>query len=649
MYKLAIEHFKKAQDLPYDGVGCKGKISTLVKDGKTEYTIILPANASDCEKFAAGELQAYINQSTGVKLPIEKESERVVLGEKWIGIGRVKIATDLDTTNLNIDGFRIKTEGETLFIKGQRDRGTLYGVYDFLEKFLCVRFLAKDFEYVPTLKEVPLFELDIKEIPAFKIRRHQVSTMRDTAFAAKRRMVSIQLEETPDDAKYDSAFRIDWSDGMHTYKNLIPYEKYYKAHPEWFSEPKISKKGKILWQPVWSNGLKDDGTIDEGMETSLLKEVIKRVKEIILARSEILYVSMGQNDNHNFSNNENCIRQRALFGGYGGQQIVFVNAVAKEIKEWMAKNSIKRELYFVVYAYQETYKSPIKVSDSGELLPFCELAIPRDDVIVQIAPYEASYNEPLRVGNINDFNFIYATEFLGWAKLCKQLFVFDYDVDYSDMLTWYPNTEIIVPNLQYYREIGVTGVMTNGAGGDTHYQAILHTYLFSKLYWNPDLDLDELISEFNRLYFGEHAGYMIDRLIKYIRNHFELVSVEDGYKKPAQIFTGGAQWIVSPTTWNVNFITECERLIEGAQWHTKTRTDYDEKTKEIYLKHLAQLEIMICYAKWKNYDVLYPASDKEKFMEKFREAFKTADVGDFRLSINSAVTTRELLNIKEKE
>jgi hypothetical protein len=99
---------------------------------------------------------------------------------------------------------------------------------------------------VPTLKEVPLFELDIKEIPAFKIRRHQVSTMRDTAFAAKRRMVSIQLEATPDDAKYDSAFRIDWSDGMHTYKNLIPYEKYYKDHPEWFSEAKISKKGKIV-------------------------------------------------------------------------------------------------------------------------------------------------------------------------------------------------------------------------------------------------------------------------------------------------------------------------------------------------------------------------------------------------------------------
>lgn len=647
MYKLAVEYFKNGQDLPYDGEGRGEKISTLVKEGKTEYTIVIPAHASECECFAAEELQKYVKQATGAELPIVAEDESVTLGGKWIGVGKTLLASALDTTNLNVDGFRLKTEGETLLIKGERDRGTLYGAYDFLEKFLCVRFLAKDFEYVPKATVLPLYALDIKEIPVFTMRSHHVKTMHDPAFAAKRRMVSPQAVAGPEDAKYGGTFLLDWSDDMHTYKNLVPYEKYGKDHPEWFSEPKLSPKGKLFWQPAWSSGLNDDGTIDETLENSLIKELIENIKGLLIEKPNIKYLAMGQNDNHIISQRENCVRQRALFGGHGGHQIVFVNAVAREIKKWLAEEGIERELYFVVFAYLESHTPPTKLSESGEILPFCKAVVPRDDVIVMVAPYEASYNEPLKPTDINDFNFIYGTEVLGWATLCKQIFMFDYDVNFSDIPSWYPNTEAIVPNLQHYRAIGTTGVMTNGSGGDTHYQTILHTYLFSKLYWNPDLDIDALISEFNRLYFGAEAGYMIDRLVKYIRARFEAVSVEDGYRKPAQIFTEASPWMVGPDVWNVSFITECERLVEGAQWHTRTRTRYDEATKATYLKHLAQVEIMICYVKWKNYDVLYGGTGKEKFMERFRKAYETADVRDYGVSINNALTMKKILEREE--
>ena len=89
-------------------------------------------------------------------------------------------------------------------------------------------------------------------------------------------------------------------------------------------------------------------------------------------------------------------------------------------------------------------------------------------------------------------------------------------------------------------------------------------------------------------------------------------------------------------------------MIDGAKWHTANRTKDSEETKEEYLKHLAQLEIMVLYAKWKNYDLLYPASQKESFMEQFRTAYQTADVGDFKVSINSTLTMREILGIKEE-
>ena len=644
MYKLAVAHFQPTPILPYAKTGCGEEISVLVKDGKSDYKIIISVHVNECERFAAQELQNYIQKTTGAELPIEKETAQVTLGGKYISIGETTLAAALDTSNLNLDGFRLKTEGKTLLIKGQRDRGTLYGVYDFLEKFLCVRFVTCEYEYVPKTEFLSLRALDIKEIPAFEVRSHHVKTMWDSAFAAKMRMVSPQIKTAEGSAKYGGTFARDWSDDMHTYKVLMPYEKYGAEHPEWFSEPKTLPTGKVHWQPAWSSGLKDDGTIDE-KDGTLIKELIEQVKLILLQKPDIRYVSMGQNDNHNISMREDCVRQRKLFGGHGGHQIVFVNAVAKEIKKWMAERGDNRELSFVVYAYLETYYSPKKVVN-GEIVPFCKEVIARDDVIVMIAPYEASYNESLKAKEINDFNYMYSMEIMGWTKVCKHLFIFDYDVNFSDIPSWYPNTEVLVPNLLFYKEIGVNGIFSNGATGKSHYQTLLHTYVFSKLYWSPNQDINELISEFNYMFFGAEAGYMIDRLITYIRNRMENVSVQDGYKKPAQIFTPASPWMVSQDTWNVSFITECERLVEGAQWYVSRLSNYDEETKALYLQHLSYIDLMVCYMKWKNYDFLFPKEEKQKFLERFKKCYELTGVEDYKVSINLPLTISQIVNEK---
>jgi methyl coenzyme M reductase subunit D len=43
---------------------------TLVEDGVSEYSIVLPADAIASEQFAAEELASHIEQITGAKLPI---------------------------------------------------------------------------------------------------------------------------------------------------------------------------------------------------------------------------------------------------------------------------------------------------------------------------------------------------------------------------------------------------------------------------------------------------------------------------------------------------------------------------------------------------------------------------------------------------
>ena len=58
----------------------------LVKDGASDYKIVISANASKTEKYAAEELRYFIEKSTAVKLPIDSDAngrtERAFIGGK---------------------------------------------------------------------------------------------------------------------------------------------------------------------------------------------------------------------------------------------------------------------------------------------------------------------------------------------------------------------------------------------------------------------------------------------------------------------------------------------------------------------------------------------------------------------------------------
>ena len=134
------------------------------------YQIVLPQKPSKSESYAAKELQKYMQRTLQKSFSIIKEDEMMSSDCCYISIGKTKLASDLNTENLNLDGFRIKTQGKTVLIKGQRDSGTLFGVYEFVERFLGVKFLTADFEYVPRKFDFELGEIDVVEIPSFETR-----------------------------------------------------------------------------------------------------------------------------------------------------------------------------------------------------------------------------------------------------------------------------------------------------------------------------------------------------------------------------------------------------------------------------------------------------------------------------------------------
>lgn len=592
--------------VPKSKVDVKGRACELVMDGSTDYRILLPSSPAPAERYAAEELKKYINLISSVDLEIVNDSVEQVLGQKFISIGTTSLFQDsrIDVSNLNLDGFRIKTFGYTLIIKGQRDRGTLYGVYDFLERFAGVRFLSPSKEFVPQAKILYLYECDITQVPDFALRSHfREEVKNDLAYAAKMRMICPNQAKGSETLKYGGMFFDDFSSDFHSYKQFLPFGIYKDSHPEWFT------RDQERCQLVLSNGLNDDGTIDRNMSESVVLEMIKNIKKYLLQNPSVSYVFLGQNDNCEISQNANCLRQYKLFGGHAGQMIVFTNAIAKEIDEWLIEEGIDRKLRYGFFAYQYSFEPPIaeeKNRDGNSVFrPVNELVVPRHNVYVMLAPIEASYNETIKTERRDSPNYKFYECFKKWAALTNRFMIFDYNINYSDYLSWFPCFEAI-SNLQLYKEYGVSVVIAEGSGMNPSgfYQAELLSWIFGKLMWNVREDPDALIHEFNKYYFGKKAGKIMDDFVHSMNAHFKEKASENGERKPAYIYTYMSSWLVSPNTLNHTFLSASEKLIKEAEETIKNDSSLTAAQKELYSDSIMRAAVQVKYMRYRNFDYL---------------------------------------------
>lgn len=130
----------------------------LTDRGNSAYCIQLCRHPDAASVFAADELRRLIEKSSGVCLDIERNDEprspcirlgniradkrlKALLGPERVGqmtADRHFLAQD--------EYFCIAVSGEDVLLAGSGDRGTCYGVYEFLERFLDCGFGARDFD-----------------------------------------------------------------------------------------------------------------------------------------------------------------------------------------------------------------------------------------------------------------------------------------------------------------------------------------------------------------------------------------------------------------------------------------------------------------------------------------------------------------------
>ena len=94
---------------------------TLADKAQSPYRIVIPADAVPAERYAAAELQHYLEAMSGAKLPIVSDGEPRGDREIVLGASNRRIA-DLglkpDSVRLGADGFWLKTASSALVVAG---------------------------------------------------------------------------------------------------------------------------------------------------------------------------------------------------------------------------------------------------------------------------------------------------------------------------------------------------------------------------------------------------------------------------------------------------------------------------------------------------------------------------------------------------
>lgn len=451
---------------------------TIADNGKTKYRIVLPANAIPSERYAAEELQHYLEAISGAKLAIVADTERPASREILLGdnVHLAKLRAKVDFAGLGPDGFVLGVEGNRLIIAGGRPRGTLNGVYTLLEEKLGVRWFTPELEVVPKLKRVRLAKGIEPYVPALHNRDDfWREMMRNADFAARHRLNGQHYGLT---AKHGGPYTTYYP-FVHSFDALIP-PALYQEHPEYF--PLI-------------DGKRQSGYVQRCLSNpDVLKLSIARVQQWIQEHPEATIISVSQNDTINNCRCEQCKALDDAEGSPAASLLKFVNAIAEAIEKDHPKVLID------TLAYQYTRKPPKTIR-------------PRHNVIVRLCSIECCFSHPLETCPA-EVNRRFRDDIIAWGQVAPLIYVWDYTTDFGHYQQPFPNFDSLQSNVRFFVKHGVKSLFEQGnySGGGHGEMEPLRAYILAKLLWNPEADVKKHTQEFVNGYYGKAAPKILDYL-----------------------------------------------------------------------------------------------------------------------------------------
>lgn len=468
---------KSGEVLPYNISFNSGKRTeyTIFGKGKSDYKIELSSNASESEKWAARELQTALKEMSGVEIPVTcfaGKSPKIVIGYNK----EVAQLNGIPEPKETDESFVYLNAGPDIYIFGGRQRGTMYGVFSFLENELGCRWYTPKVTVIPKREELKFDYFGRTEKPGIRVRNDFYFEAFDPVWVARNKMNgTLDFADVP--RKQPGGVEGYWA--VHTFYPLMPPEEFFDKHPEYYS-------------------LIDGKRIHERAQLCLsnpdvLRIITERIRERMRKSPDFLIYDVSQNDWYNPCQCEKCQAIAKKYGGESGILIWFVNQVAEAVeKEFPDK-------FIGTLAYQYTRHAPVKIS-------------PRKNVVVRLCSIECCVAHDFEC----EANHSFLTDLQQWSAIAPHLYIWDYVVNFGHYLLPLPNFATLQSKIKAFQQNNAIGIMEQAAyqsrGGEF---AELRAYLISKILWNPDCNTEAVVNDFIAGYYGRSG--------KYIRQYFDLL------------------------------------------------------------------------------------------------------------------------------
>jgi hypothetical protein len=453
--------------------------SAVVLAGGAPFSIKLPEKPTVQDKTAAKELEHYLGKTVKSKITVGGVDNPVF----YVGAVEEAKSMGINPSALKSEEWVIKSKGGKVVLVGGGTRGTLYAVYNFIENQLGVHWWSPREEYIPSSGNISLPELDLKGKPFFMYRDIYRTNEPDDKgrFAVRNRLN--RNGDAGIGAAYGGAFNYGPPYHCHTFNHYIPYDKYSKTNPQWFSLVNGKRAGgQFKGQLCLSNPeLKE-------VFAKKLREYIKQGEE----NAEKLGVpapklyDLSQNDNKYPCECEKCKAMTEKYGA-SGLLLLLINSIAKEIKKDYPDILIRTLAYF----HTETLPRNIN---------------PDDNVIISLC--DTMTNQAASINSPENAQFREKIE--GWSKISKNLFIWDYAITFDSGGRNMPfASEFDYGDLyRFYADNKVTGIFWEH---EYPYVADMYTmklWLEMKFLENPYADKDKLIETFLSKYYGKAGNYI---------------------------------------------------------------------------------------------------------------------------------------------
>lgn len=558
--------------------------------------IVIAADASATDAYAAGRLKHYLDRITGASLGIVTDAAEPDGYEICVGATN---RAELDFADAADGSYVITSTENQLVISGAGNKGTINGVYAFLEKYCGCHWFESQVIVVPENKDLSIpAGIDDKYTPFFEYTETDTASARDIEFSLTNGLTGGAYRdftaEQGSAVEYLGAF-------CHTLTTYFcKSATYFDEHPEYFA---------------YRNGTRVPDQLcltNEKVKEIVTAEVLALLETDHNPDADIQIVSLTQHDNRDYCMCDSCRAVDDANGSQSGTMITFVNEIASRVKEHGYENVV-----FDTFAYQYTRKAPSQVS-------------PREDVIVRLCSIECCFGHTLDDPNCEQ-NVDFMNDLRAWGQICNRIYIWDYVNNYAETVCIFPNFGVMQKNVQIFYENNVKGLYEEGnyyiADCDAEFGE-MRTYLLSKLMQNPYLDYSTEMNAYLEGVYGPGG--------KYIREFIDIITehaVTDG--KHLSIYQKSAQTLYGMKKADIE---RCDELWQKAK---------DAAETEDQLAQICRSELSWRY--WKNTNMRGEFSRLNfpyVYMnagEKLHHDFKAMGIKMFSEGSNSGISDCELL------